>query len=284
MRLVTKLTALAALLTTACAPRENSDAAEQPIPIAELARAAEKEVGAMLEVLNSERATRTAMGAVNATLVKSGLARGLPGLPTPDDAEACFRESAAKRALQISSVKSVVPEAIAPVDHRLKPGERWQVNAKDLLAKIQLEVVVSGPLPSIAALVDDISVCRRLIAVRSAAVAGSSVTLKADAWFEHSLATPDLDLRWRSLDERLTAAGWKPSDPAIAKDPEYGRLKSAVDFGREQLPRARTLLKTSVELPRWIARARELITLKQEVLQIHGAKLLGLERRATNGG
>jgi hypothetical protein len=137
-------------------------------------------------------------------------------------------------------------------------------------------VVVSGPLPSIASLIDEVSECRRLVAVRSAKVVGSTVTLTADAWFEQSLATPELDLRWRSLDERLQAAGWNPDDPALQKDPEYARLKAAVDVGRTELPRARTLMKTSTELPRWIARARELITLKQEVLQIRGAKLLGI--------
>ena len=255
---------------------EDAGGPPKPIPVAELARAAERELGALLEILQSEAVTRAAMGAVNSTLVKSGLARGLPNLPAPEDAEACFRTAAASRGLQISSAKSQVPALVTPTQSTLKPGERWQVKREELLGKVTLEIVVNGPLPSVAALVDEVSQCYRIVAVRTAKVAGGSVTLTADAWFERNLATPELDLRWRSLDERLTAAGWKADDPALAKDPAFAQLKSAVDAGREQLPRARALLKTTVELPRWITRTRELVLLKQEVLQIHGAKLLGL--------
>ncbi len=271
---------MALMLLTACAARPDAPVAtapQKPIPIEDLAQSAEKELGAMLEVLDSERATRTALGAVNTSLVKSGLARGLPNQPASDDAEACFRNGAASRGLQITSAKSTVPEIGLPKESKLKPGERWHVTRDELLGKITLEVVVNGPLPAIASLIDEMADCPRIVAVRSATVAGSSVTLRADAWFERNLLAPELDLRWRSLDERLTAAGWKPNDPALAANPVLGRLKSAVDFGRQQLPRARSLLKTSVELPRWITRARELVVLKQEVLQIRGAKLLGLK-------
>ncbi len=266
-------------LATACTKptgQAGADGAEKPIPLEVLAHGAEQEFGAMLEVLDSERPTRVALGAVNATLVTSGLARGLPSLPAPEDAEACFRDAAASRGLEISSIQSQVPELVPPVDSKLKPGQRWQVKRDDLLGRISVNVVVNGPLPAIASMIDEIATCKRLVAVRTAKVQGSTVRLAADAWFERNLAAPELDVRWRSLDERLTAAGWKPDDPALAKDPAYARLKAAVDAGRGQLPRARNLMKTGVELPRWITRARELITLKQEIMQIHGAKLLGL--------
>ena len=273
-------TGLLALLATGCTQLSAgpNDAAQKPIPVADLARAAEKELGAMLEVLNSDRATRKALGTVNTSLVKSGLARGLPNLPTPEDAEACFRDAAASRGLQVTTVKSTVPELTPPAELHLKPGERWRLTGQDLMGMISMAVVIDGPLPSIATLIDEVGRCKRLVAVRTAKVVGSSVTITADAWFERNVATPELDLRWRSLDERLTAAGWKLNDPTLAQDAEYGRLKAAVDLGREQLPRVRSLMKTSVELPRWITRARELLTLKQEVMQIQGAKLLGLNQ------
>jgi hypothetical protein len=254
-----------------------ASAPPKPIPIAELAVAAQRELGAMMEILESDRATRLAMSAVNGALVKSGLGRGLPSLPAPEDAEACFRNAAASRGLQITSTKSQAPEPAPAAEATLQPGKRWQVKRNDLLGAVAVEVVVNGPLPSVAALIDEIAQCNRLVAVRSAKVEGSTVTLKAEAWFEHNLATPELQLRWRSLDERLEAAGWRPNDPALLKDPAYAQLKSAVDAGREQLPRARALLKTSVDLPRWITRARELVVIKQEILQIRGAKLLGLK-------
>ena len=263
-------------LATACTKPTGQAVAEKPIPLEVLAHGAEQEFGAMLEVLDSERPTRVALGAVNATLVTSGLARGLPSLPAPEDAEACFRDAAASRGLEISSIQSQVPELVPPADSKLKPGQRWQVKRDDLLGRISVNVVVNGPLPAIASMIDEIALCKRLVAVRTAKVQGSTVRLAADAWFERNLAAPELDVRWRSLDERLTAAGWKPDDPALAKDPAYARLKAAVDAGRGQLPRARNLMKTGVELPRWITRARELITLKQEIMQIRGGKLLGL--------
>ena len=266
--------------TTACAgqPAGEPTARKEPIPLAELARAAEKELGAMLEVRETDRATREAMGAVNGALVKSGLARGLPNLPTPEDAEACFRNAAANHGLAVTSIRTQVPKLTDTAQGKLKPGDRWQVKRDDLLGQIHMEVEISGPLPTIAAVIDEQAQCNRLIAVRGATVKGSTVTLQADAWFERNLAQPELDLRWRPLDERLIAAGWKPTDPALAQDPAFGQLQAAVNAGREQLPRVRGLLKTSVELPRWITRARELIVLKQEVLQIRGAKLLGLNQ------
>ncbi len=280
MRQLGRIGWAALIAATACTgqPRETGvQAPKKPIQIELLARAAEKEVGAMLEVLNSDRATRAAMGAVNGALVRSGLARGLPNQPATDDAETCFRNAAANRGLQITSVKSRIPELAPSKPRQLQPGQRWDIKREELIGTISVEVVVEGPLPSVAALIDEVGQCNRIVAVRSATVVGNAVTLKADAWFERSLETPELDLRWRSLDERLMAAGWKPNDPAVAKDPELGHLKAAVDFGREQLPRVRNLMKTTVELPRWILRARELIVLKQEVLQIQGAKLLGLK-------
>ena len=265
--------------TAACGQisQRPESAPQKPIPVAELAAAAQRELGAMMEILESDRATRMAMSAVNGALVKSGLGRGLPTLPAPEDAEGCFRNGAASRGLQITSTKSQVPQDTPAVATTLQPGQRWQLKRSDLLGDVVIEVVVNGPLPSIAALIDEIAQCNRLVAVRSAKIDGNTVTLTAATWFEHNLATPELQLRWRSLDERLQAAGWKPNDPALLKDPAYAQLKSAVDAGREQMPRVRALLKTSGDLPRWITRARELVVIKQDVMQIRGAKLLGLK-------
>ena len=56
---------------TACTPQADKapNPADGPIPIAQLARAAEREVGAIMEIQDTDRATRIAMGAVNVSLV-----------------------------------------------------------------------------------------------------------------------------------------------------------------------------------------------------------------------
>ncbi len=146
----------------------------------------------------------------------------------------------------------------------------------ELVQVVPLEVVVNGPMPVIASLIDEVGQCERLVAVRSAKIVGDTVTLKADGWFERNVTPPQLDLRWRSLDERLAAAGWHPNDPALTKDPAFGQLKAAVDAGRELLPHARELLKSNADLPILMTRTRKLIALKQEIAKLRGLKLLGM--------
>lgn len=247
-----------------------------PVPLLRLAEAAETELGAMGEILGTERETRASVGAVNAALVKSGLGRGLPVQPAPEDAEACFRSSALARGLHIARIDSKVPALTAPLQSTLHAGERWQLRPTDLLGQVDLEVIVNGPLPSIAALIDDVGQCTRVVAVRHVKVNANEAALTAVAWFEHNLPAPELEIRWRSLDERLLAAGWKPADPALAKDPLLPRLKAAVDAGREQLPKVRNILAITAEIPRWMLRTKQLLILRDEVMRIQGKLLLGL--------
>ena len=274
-------TTLAFLLLglTACqttAPVQSQGAKRTPVPVAEIAYATERELGAIGEILGSEPETRQTLGAVNGVVVKSGLGRGLPTVAAVADAEACFRTAAGARGLQISRLESQAPEEKPQEPGKLKPGETWQVKPQDMIGQVRMEVVVNGPVPTIAGLIDDVSHCGRLVLVQSAKTVGSEVTLTAQAWYERPLPAPELELRWKSLDERLMDGGWQPTDPALAKDPAMARLKSAVDAGREQMPKTRSILKTTVELPRYIVRARELVQIREQILRVNGKRLLGL--------
>lgn len=269
-------------ILAACTAGEDEAAlrpAQTPIPLAELAGVAEREVGVLLEIEGDKRSAKVARTALESALIQSGLANGTTALPSPDDAFTCLRSAAANRGLQITSTRSVAPPVVQAKVAKLKPGDRWQPRFEDLVGKMQLELAVSGPRPGIAGLIDDVAQCERLIIVRTAKIADETVTLTAEAWFQRSFAAPELELRWKSLGERLIAAGWKPNDPALMRDPAFARLKAAVDAGRELLPTARETLNAGAELSGRIVQARGLIALKMEVMQVRGAKLVGLGDR-----
>lgn len=253
-----------------------SGAAAQPIPLEQLAVAAERELGALMEINETNSETRKSLGVVNGALIKSGLARGLPTQPAVDDAESCFRNAAASHGLQVASIQTKADPQVTPVERTIQPGEHWNVKEEDLLGKIHMRVVIQGPLPQIAQVIDEQTACTRIILVRSAKAQGSEVTIEADAWYEQALGAPKLDLRWRTLDERLVAAGWRPDDPALKQDPAYERLRSALEVSRPLIPRVRDVLYTTVEMPRMLARVHAMARLKQQSMLVRGVELLGV--------
>ena len=246
------------------------------VPIADLAFTAERDLGALGEILETEAYTRQTLTGVNGFWMRSGLAGGLPSAPSVSDATACFHANAAGLGLQIAHIDVTPPvdQPLAP--GHLAPGERWNPDAQLLLGAIPMVVDVNGPVPLIARLIDLVGRCPRLVLVQDAKVQGSQVRLKAIAWYERAVPAPEIDLKWRSVDDRLIAAGWKLDDPALATDPALPRLKSAVTAGREQMPAVRALLKTTVELPRYMVRARELLQIRDQVQRVDGRRLLGL--------
>lgn len=250
---------------------------QAPLPIADLAFAAERDLGAIGEIMSTEAMTRQTLSMVNGFLIRSGLARGLPTNTAEGDAEACFHNAAAGLGLQIAHIAVKLPNTPLPPPKRLRPGEHWQPQAAELLGTLEMSVQVNGPLPLVARMVDLVGKCPRLVLIEQAKVEGSRVYMQALAWYERPIPAPELELKWRSADDRLAAAGWKLNDPALAKDPAMPRLRSAVDAGREQLPAVRALLKTTLELPRYMARARELVQIRAQVSRVVGRRILGLE-------
>ncbi len=251
----------------------------QRIPLAALVAAVRAEVEALRSVVIRQDRAATELGRMNTSLQKRGFFRRVPAAAGIAGLESNLRTIAIDNGLILrSSQHRERPGPPAGKATELQPGERWQPSAELLFATVEMDIELSGPLPRVAAFIDALPTRseRLVIANASREVAPGVTVLQADIWYERSVPAPTVSLRWPSLDERLSQAGWDPRDPTLKAAPRYDDLVRAVDDGRTMVPRARLAMRIVADFPRWFARQTFFEQMSTRAVMTRGAELLEL--------
>lgn len=246
-------------------------------PVRDLLAQAQSELAQLEAIQMTQQDSAQALGALNGKLQSRGYFRRVPTSPATETLESNLRAIAVDKLLALDRVDlRMAPAPPPPEPVVVRPGQTWQPTLDDLRGIVHLSLDLRGRLEDAAAFIQALpSQCERLVVVTGTESLPGGVRLMAEAYYEHDLPPPRVEIVWPPLEERLRAGGWDPKDPALARNPDFGRLKAAVELGRERLPSVRHTLQITSDFPRWLLRAKFFEERATAAMATRGDLLLG---------
>ncbi len=275
------LLGLAGVLSIACqsqtaVPPPAQVSAIARIPLARLLDGVVAENKRMEDIHASSYGSGILLGQLNGKLQSHGYFRRVPTDSALDGLESQLRQFAVDKLLTVTRVeKHMVPGGPTPAPVPLKAGQRWQPTVAQLRGVAQVSLDLQGATKDVAAFIDAlVQSIERLVVVTGASAIEGGVRLTLETYFERELPPPQVDIRWPTLEERLTAAGWDANDSKLQVDPLYTELKKEVLLGRQRLPDVRRTLQITADFPRWLLRYQFFEERAAAAAAVRGADLL----------
>lgn len=223
-----------------------------PIGLDKVLAATEAEFAASEQLLMQHGDAARELGRINASFQSVGYFRRVTTDPAVHGLESNLRALAERSGLRLHKLGTQIDPPPVVKTRALKPGEVWQPELEELRGVVHLTIDLIGSPPQVAAFINRIvAEVERLVIISGSEDIPGGVRLFGEAYFEHHIVAPKIELIWPTLRQRLVAAGHDPADPKLAQDPSYPRLKELVDAGRGRLPEVIGALKVVSDFPRW---------------------------------